>query len=198
LEYNKNRRLDVEHDNEAFGNLIDPYRWNNNFKKIEEVINQNIETMEGNLDNISDSTIPSVGIPELGQTEESSGSVREQLLEIVRQLLLKSDTLEVQNLLKNYVQYNHLVTTSQTLPPDENVKVTSTFNDNGYMMLNFAIPKGKDGVLIPSNNEVFALGINDKGHLILAYNTENENVPNMYIDEDGHLIYEIGGEEGVV
>jgi len=187
LEYKKNRKLDVEYDDKAFGQLIDPYQWNQNFKKIEEVVNQNIETMEGNLDNIVDGNIPSAAIEELDQTERSD--VRSQLIAIVTMLLKKSDMSVVEDLLKQCIQISRLTTTSQTLPPGEKVQVTHSFNKDGYLNLDFAIPQGSDGTLIDLENGIFALQINSQGHLMVLYN-DGTSAPDMYINEDGHLIYE--------
>lgn len=188
MEFDKQRKLDVEYDNKAMGDLIDPYQWNLNFKKIEEVFNQNIDTTEKNLSSISDSAIPSFPIEGLGQTEESN--VREQLISIVAKLLLKSDMSEVEELLKQCVQISRLTTTSTTLPPGEKVKVSSAFDKNGYLNLDFAIPQGENGIFSSIENGMFALKVNENGHLIVTYNSDEENAPNIYIDENGHLIYE--------
>ena len=41
----KFRILDIEFDSEKHGDIIDPYEWNMNFKKTEEVFNENLETL---------------------------------------------------------------------------------------------------------------------------------------------------------
>lgn len=182
------RKLDVEYDDKAFGNLIDPYQWNANFKKIEEVFNENIDSLDETLTKIDDSSIPSAAISELDQTEDST--VRDQLLAIISVLLKKSDESTVEELIKNCIQLDKLTTSSVTLPPDSNVEVSHSTDDAGYLNLNFAIPRGKDGATIPLGNGVFGMKINDAGHLIIVHN-DGATAPDMYIDENGHLIYGI-------
>ena len=74
---------------ELRGNLIQSERWNNNFNRVQEVINANNETIADNFDKIASSTIPSPAIEELGQLEDSF--VLEQLRLIVNQLIAKTD-----------------------------------------------------------------------------------------------------------
>lgn len=54
---NKNlKKLDVQFDNKEFRNVIDPLEWNMNFKKIEEIVNNNTEVIDKVLydDNLND------------------------------------------------------------------------------------------------------------------------------------------------
>ena len=81
---------------ERRGNLIKSENWNNNFNRVEEVINENNETIFNNFSNISSSTVPSPALNQLEQTEEST--ILEQLLLIVTLLVGKLDSTSFETL----------------------------------------------------------------------------------------------------
>lgn len=80
---------------ERRGNLIKSENWNNNFNRVEEVINENNETIKANFDNIDASTVPSDAIPDLGQ--DAPSFIFEQLVLIVAELLKKVDSTDYES-----------------------------------------------------------------------------------------------------
>jgi hypothetical protein len=75
---------------EGAGYLIQSDRWNNNFNKIIDTVNDNNEIVKKNFDNIKASTVPSPAINSLGQTAESN--IADQLLLLSNKLLEKVDS----------------------------------------------------------------------------------------------------------
>ena len=80
---------------ERRGNLIKSENWNNNFNRVEEVINENNETIKANFDNINASTVPSDAISDLGQ--DAPSFIFEQLVLIVAELLKKVDSTDYES-----------------------------------------------------------------------------------------------------
>ena len=136
--------LDVSYDDKAYGNLIDPYEWNQNFLKIEQIFNQNKQIIEENFNSVSSSNTPSEAIEELGQTLPST--VREQLLLIVNLLSTKASSDEVNSSISGLLKSAVL---------DENTGiVTFTKYDGSTFTIDFATEK------IPAKFELVNSGEN--------------------------------------
>lgn len=73
---------------------------------------------------------------------------------------------------------------------DTGVTVTGPKGDQGIQG-----PQGPPGVMIDVATGMFAMGVNEKGHLILAVN-DGDTPPPLSIDPaTGHLIYSITSNE---
>ena len=123
--------LDVSYDDKAYGNLIDPYEWNQNFLKIEQIFNQNKQIIESNFNSVSSSNTPSEAIEGLGQTLPST--VREQLLLIVNLLSTKASSDEVNSSISGLLK-------SAVLEESTGI-VTFTKYDGSTFTIDFATEK---------------------------------------------------------
>ena len=123
--------LDVSYDDKAYGNLIDPYEWNQNFLKIEQIFNQNKQIIESNFNSVSSSNTPSEAIEGLGQTLPST--VREQLLLIVNLLSTKASADEVNSSISGLLK-------SAVLEESTGI-VTFTKYDGSTFTIDFATEK---------------------------------------------------------
>ena len=80
--------VDVAYDNKAFGNLIDPYEWNNNFQVLEQNITQNATSLNENFGSISSSSGAStIGVKNLFLGDESLSNVEVQLMLLVSRVI---------------------------------------------------------------------------------------------------------------
>ena len=136
--------LDVSYDDKAYGNLIDPYEWNQNFLKIEQIFNQNKQIIEDNFNSVSSSNTPSEAIEGLGQALPST--VREQLLLIVNLLSTKANSDEVNSSISGLLK-------SAVLEESTGV-VTFTKYDGSTFTIDFATEK------IPAKFELVDSGEN--------------------------------------
>lgn len=77
---------------------------------------------------------------------------------------------------------------ADSLPPRENATVEISERD-GMKHIAFGVPRGEPGVISELGTNMFALQVNEHGHLILTYN-QADGPPPLKI-RDGHLVYEI-------
>lgn len=77
---------------------------------------------------------------------------------------------------------------AESLPHDENATAEISDRD-GMKHIAFGIPRGEPGVISELGTNMFALQINEHGHLILTYN-QADGPPPLKI-QDGHLVYVI-------
>ena len=168
--------LDVSYDDKAYGNLIDPYEWNQNFLKIEQIFNQNKQIIEDNFNSVSSSNIPSEAIEELGQTLPST--VREQLLLIVNLLSTKVSPDEVNSSISGLLKSAVL---------DENTGiVTFTKYDGSTFTIDFATEKiPAKFELVDSDGNVYLKITNIDGSFT---QTDVTSLLNIYLFNDSSNI----------
>lgn len=65
------------------------------------------------------------------------------------------------------------------------------YYDSGVHATGGQGPKGDPGALVDVESGVFAMGVNEEGHLVLAVNVLDSAPPLRIEDKTGHLIYEI-------
>lgn len=65
--------IDVIYDDKVFGDVIDPNQWNNNFKIIEDTMNNNLESVNANFDSLEGVAEENSGADQIGATPVNEG-----------------------------------------------------------------------------------------------------------------------------
>lgn len=197
----KLRKLDVEYDDKVYGNLIDPYEWNQNFKKIEEVFNQDAESIDGKFDDVS-----------AGVSQNADDITRLKIQDEAIVASIKSHVADKENphdVMAAQVPAGEIIAGGKTpiaagsleqqLTVIHDRKVDSAsiteveYSDKNALRLK---PRGRDWVelstslMLDLSEGLFCMYVDGRGHLIAAVNN-NVPAPPISISEDGHLIYTV-------
>lgn len=92
---------------------------------------------------------------------------------------------------KNRLDVERLSVSAKELNPDEPPTATVSHRTCGRLHIEFGIPPGRDGAngVVVETEGMYGFHIDEQGHLILTYT--GDQAPNVRINEDGHLIWEV-------
>ena len=92
--------IDIAYKNKVFGNLVDPYEWNNNFIAIENNIDANAEQLNINFETLASvDGAKEIGIEDLAGDTETDSTVYAQIALIVNRLVASYTKAEIDNIL---------------------------------------------------------------------------------------------------
>lgn len=177
MAFNILNSVDIAYDNKVYGNIIDPYEWNQNFIVAEGGINNNVVNTNDNFTLLSSSfgaaEIGSKAIESIGETTDSNVAV--QLTTIANKIAnsyTKEEVTAIINALKNSI-------INKISYDGSNGKFTITYEDGDSYVIDTNLEKIPESVSLvedTANKKVYLRITNTDGSYTQADVTDLLNI----------------------